>query len=70
MVVGLGDGSGILSALFSVSAIFKSAFRVLLPVSNVGVVENDGSVKIVIISVTAWRKKSLVLTFSKRYYFC
>ena len=56
MAVGLGDGSIISSALFSASTIFRSALLVLSPASNVRVVEDGGSVKIVIISLTAWRK--------------
>ena len=63
MIVGLGDGAGILSALLGVSAIFKSALRVLSPASNVGVVENGGSVKIVTIYVVAYCKKMYILTF-------
>ena len=59
MAVGLGDGSGMLYALLSVAASFKSALRVISRPSNVGVVEDGDYVKIVIISVVAWCKNHL-----------
>ena len=51
-------GFGSVSALLSVSAIFCSALRVGSPASKLGVVVEDGAVRMVIISVAACLKKS------------
>ena len=62
---GIGDKVGKDSFLFKIVANFKSALCVVSPASSVGIEEDGGLVKILIMSVAACLKKSAVVIFGK-----